>query len=62
MLGPFPAFIEKKQGRYRNLLIIQSASRKYLQQATEQANKALSEMPVSRQVRWSIDVSPIDFS
>jgi len=62
VLGPFPAFIEKKQGRYRNLLIIQSASRKYLQQATEQANKALSEMPVSRQVRWSIDVSPIDFS
>jgi primosomal protein N' (replication factor Y) len=62
VLGPFPAFIEKKQGRYRNLLIIQSASRKYLQQATEQANKALSEMPVSKQVRWSIDVSPIDFS
>jgi len=62
VLGPFPAFIEKKQGRYRNLLIIQSASRKYLQQATEQANKALSEMPASRQVRWSIDVSPIDFS
>jgi primosomal protein N' (replication factor Y) len=62
VLGPFPAFIEKRQGRYRNLLIIQSASRKYLQQATEQANKALSEMPVSKQVRWSIDVSPIDFS
>jgi primosomal protein N' (replication factor Y) len=62
VLGPFPAFIEKKQGRYRNLLIIQSASRKYLQQATRQANKALSEMPLSKQVRWSIDVSPIDFS
>jgi primosomal protein N' (replication factor Y) len=62
VLGPFPAFIEKRQGRYRNLLIIQSASRKYLQQATEQANKALTEMPVSKQVRWGIDVSPIDFS
>lgn len=62
VLGPFPAFIEKKQGRYRNLLIIQSPSRKYLQQATEQANKALMDMPVSKQVRWSIDVSPIDFS
>ena len=62
VLGPFPAFIEKRQGRYRNLLIVQSASRKYLQQATEQANKALSEMRVSTQLRWSIDVSPIDFS
>jgi primosomal protein N' (replication factor Y) len=62
VLGPFPAFIEKKQDRYRNLLIVQSTSRKYLQQATEQANKALSEMALSKQVRWSIDVSPIDFS
>ncbi|MFT5540924.1 MAG: primosomal protein N' (replication factor Y) [Glaciecola sp.] len=62
VLGPFPAFIEKKQGRYRNLLIIQCASRKYLQQATQQANDALLEMALSKQVRWSIDVSPIDFS
>lgn len=62
VLGPFPAFIEKKQGKYRNLLIIQSASRKYLQQATAQANTAILEMPLSKQVRWSIDVSPIDFS
>lgn len=62
VLGPFPAFIEKRQGRYRKLLIVQCASRKYLQEATKQANEALSEMPVGKQLRWSIDVSPIDFS
>ena len=62
VLGPFPAFIEKRQGRFRFVLIVQSSSRNYLQKITEQANFGLHNLAISRQVRWSIDVSPIDFS
>ncbi|MDT0583066.1 primosomal protein N' [Brumicola blandensis] len=62
VLGPFPAFIEKRQGRFRFVLIVQSPSRNYLQKITEQANFGLQTLAISRQVRWSIDVSPIDFS
>ncbi|MBF7071864.1 primosomal protein N' [Glaciecola sp. MH2013] len=62
VLGPFPAAIEKRQGRYRFNLIIQSASRKYLQEITKQANAALIQLPIAKQVRWSIDVLPTDFS
>jgi primosomal protein N' (replication factor Y) len=62
VLGPFPAFIEKRQGRFRFVLIVQSSSRNYLQKITEQANFGLQTLAISRQVRWSIDVSPIDFS
>ena len=62
VLGPFPAAIEKRQGRFRFNLVIQSASRKYLQEITQQANAALYQLPIAKQVRWSIDVGPIDFS
>lgn len=61
-IGPFPAFIEKKQGRFRMLLIVQSASRSYLNRAMAQVIDFLNEQPESKRVKWYVDVSPIDFN
>ncbi len=61
-IGPFPAFIEKKQGRFRMLLIVQSASRSYLNKAMAQVVNFLDQQAESKRVKWYVDVNPIDFN
>lgn len=62
VIGPFPAFIEKKQGRYRFILIVQSASRNYLKNASKQVLEHLNNDPQAKRLKWILDVNPIDFS
>jgi primosomal protein N' (replication factor Y) len=62
MIGPLPCGIEKKQGRYRFMLIVQSTSRQYLHGAMQNALEALESHPNSPKIRWSIDVAPLDFT
>jgi len=61
-IGPLPCIIEKKQGRFRVMLIAQSASRQYLHSAMESALVAIEMHPNSAKIRWSIDVAPLDFT
>ena len=61
-LGPFPAFIEKRQDRYRFVLIVQSASRHYLSDATKQVVMHIQQQPEAKRIKWYVDVNPIDFS
>ncbi|RHW76841.1 primosomal protein N' [Colwellia sp. RSH04] len=60
--GPVPAAMEKKAGKFRYHLIIQSTSRKSLHQAILEilANVATNEW--QNKVRWSIDIDPIELS
>ncbi|AFJ03108.1 Helicase PriA essential for oriC/DnaA-independent DNA replication [Methylophaga frappieri] len=60
VMGPVPAIMEKRAGRYRAQLIFSSHSRKVLHQAIEHAILRISEHTLSRKVRWSVDVDPID--
>lgn len=60
ILGPVPAPIERKAGRYRAQLLLQSASRKALNQFLSDFVSLLEGLKQSRQVRWSIDVDPQD--
>nr|WP_136250520.1 primosomal protein N' [Ningiella ruwaisensis] len=62
LFGPFPCVIEKKQGRYRFMLIAQSASRQYLHAAVSKALPVIENNKVSNNLRWHIDVAPLDFS
>ena len=62
VIGPVPCLIEKRQGRYRYMLVLQSAARQYLQSAFATAMPVIQSLPEAKKVRWSIDVAPIDFS
>jgi len=60
--GPVPAAMEKKAGKFRYHLIIQSKSRKHLHQAILALLSIIPEIEWQGKVRWSLDVDPIDLN
>ncbi|MEJ1421779.1 MAG: primosomal protein N' [Candidatus Sedimenticola sp. (ex Thyasira tokunagai)] len=56
--GPVPAPMERRAGRFRAHLLIQSSRRGVLQKLLSQWIPQLSKLKSSRRVRWSIDVDP----
>ena len=60
IFGPVPAPMEKRAGRYRTQIMLQSAERKSLHQCLRQWLPQLSQLKSAKQVRWSIDVDPYD--
>ncbi len=62
LLGPMPAPMTKKAGKYRHILILQSQSRPYLQKLLNWLIENLDSIKKDNRIRWSIDVDPIDLS
>ncbi|WP_194165739.1 primosomal protein N', partial [Pseudomonas syringae] len=60
LLGPVPAPMERRAGRYRAQLLVQSSARAPLHKLLATWLLALEQMPSGRQVRWSLDVDPVD--
>ncbi len=60
LLGPIPALMEKKAGRYRQLLIVASENRPDLHRELSQIIQVTESLPDSKKVRWSVDVDPTD--
>ncbi len=60
LMGPLPAPMEKRAGKFRAQLLLQSAQRSLLQTLLSQLCPALENMKESRSVRWSVDVDPQD--
>ncbi len=60
LLGPVPAPMEKRAGRYRAQLLLQSASRAALHRLLDQWMPQLETLKSGRKVRWSLDVDPVD--
>ncbi|MBN2865892.1 MAG: primosomal protein N' [Thiotrichales bacterium] len=56
--GPVSAPMERRQGRYRYQLLIQSAQRSQLHKLWNQVEPYVYSSPLARKVRWSIDVDP----
>ena len=57
-LGPLPALMEKRAGRFRYILQLSGQRRSNLQQLLSTLCPQLEKLPEARQVRWSIDVDP----
>ncbi|PAM35024.1 hypothetical protein CEJ63_27050, partial [Acinetobacter baumannii] len=55
LLGPVPAPMERRAGRYRAQLLLQAISRAPLHRLLSSWLLALEQMPSGRQVRWSLD-------
>ncbi|OOF31042.1 primosomal protein N' [Salinivibrio proteolyticus] len=62
IMGPMPAPMARRAGRYRWQLLIQAPSRKVMQQWLTVALPVIQQLPLSRKVRWSLDVEPQDLS
>jgi primosomal protein N' (replication factor Y) len=60
LLGPLPSPMEKRAGRYRAQLFIQSGNRTTLHRFLHPWVLALERSRLGRKVRWSIDVDPVD--
>jgi primosomal protein N' (replication factor Y) (superfamily II helicase) len=60
VLGPAPAQMERKDGRYRAQLLLQSPERAPLHEALSRVLVAVRRAAETRRVRWSLDVDPIE--
>ncbi|MCW8852887.1 MAG: primosomal protein N' [Gammaproteobacteria bacterium] len=60
LFGPIPAPMERRAGRYRYQVMLQSRQRKALHQFLSWWAPQLQQLVSARKVRWSIDVDPYD--
>ncbi len=58
LLGPVPAPMSRRAGRYRWQLFVESEMRKPLHHFLNAWLPALERLPSARRVRWSLDVDP----
>jgi len=60
ILSPAPAPMERRAGRYRAQLLVQSAQRAPLHEFLAQWVRQLTEAKFAKKTRWSLDVDPVD--
>ncbi|HBA66913.1 MAG TPA: primosomal protein N', partial [Methylococcaceae bacterium] len=60
MLGPVPAPMSRRAGRYRYQLLLQSATRPELHRFLDKLMPLIAGLKLTRKVRWSLDVDPVD--
>ncbi|MDH0746493.1 primosomal protein N' [Pseudomonas sp. GD03842] len=60
LLGPVPAPMERRAGRYRAQLLVQANARAPLHKLLTSWLLTLESLPSGRAVRWSLDVDPVD--
>lgn len=62
LLGPVPSPMERKAGRYRAQLLVLAATRSARQRVVRGCLEKMAKIPGVRQVRWSLDIDPLDMS
>lgn len=60
ILGPVPAPMTKRIGRYRFQLLIQAKRRKTLHSHLDKILPTLTNFSEFRKIKWSIDIDPVD--
>ena len=60
LMGPVPAVMERRGGRYRAQLLLLTPQKKALHILLDQALPIISKLPAARKHRWSLDVDPVD--
>jgi primosomal protein N' (replication factor Y) (superfamily II helicase) len=60
LLGPAPAAMAKRAGRYHAQLLVESADRSALHRFLDAWLPALESLPSVRRVRWALDVDPVE--
>lgn len=60
--GPMPAPMEKKAGKYRYHLLVQSKSRADLHRGLQLLFQPINAHPLEKKVKWSVDIDPQDLT
>ena len=60
VLGPAPAPMEKRSGRYRAQLLFRASDRRSLRSLVDGVIGKVQSSPEARRVRWSLDVDPVE--
>jgi primosomal protein N' (replication factor Y) len=60
ILGPIPAPMSKRAGRYRAQLLLQAPQRAILQSHLRQLIEKIETKKLGTNIHWSVDVDPID--
>jgi primosomal protein N' (replication factor Y) (superfamily II helicase) len=60
LLGPVPAAMSKKAGRYHAQLLVEGADRASLHHFLQSWLPQVERLPSVRRVRWALDVDPIE--
>ncbi|CAH8224045.1 primosomal protein N' [Vibrio aestuarianus] len=62
VLGPTPAPLAKRAGKFRWQLLLQTQTRSLMQKLLMSAKPAITLLPLSKKIRWSLDIEPQDLS
>lgn len=62
VLGPIPAPLAKRAGKYRWHLLLQTQIRSKMQRLLTSAKPAIVLLPLAKKVKWSLDIEPYDLS
>lgn len=62
ILGPLPAPMEKKAGKYRFQLLVQCHKRGMIQGILKRTLPQIEQLKSAQRVRWSIDIDPMDMN
>ena len=60
LLGPTPAPMERRAGKFRAQLLLQSQNRRALHQQLDQLRYVCENSKINRNVCWSLDIDPIN--
>ncbi|MGH8220617.1 MAG: primosomal protein N' [Steroidobacteraceae bacterium] len=60
LLGPVPAAMAKRAGRFHAQLLVESAERGPLHQFLDSWVPTIEQLPSARRVHWALDVDPIE--
>ena len=60
LLGPVPAAMSRRAGRYHAQLLIESADRTALHRFLDEWLPQIEPLPSARRARWALDVDPIE--
>jgi len=60
LLGPVPAAMARRAGRFHSQLLLESPDRAALQRLLGGWLERIAALPAARRVRWALDVDPID--
>lgn len=62
VLGPIPAPLARRAGKYRWQLLFQAPNRTVMQSMLRGAKAAIELLPLAKKVRWTLDIEPQDLS
>lgn len=62
IIGPMPAPLGRRAGRYRYQLLLHAEQRAPLHNTLLQYLPVLDQLPEARKARWSLDIDPQDFA